>query len=129
MDRLAEVLSKHRTYRATAGGPGIDRQGLTEDLANLAKNLRRVFWITAAMIAFAFIIQIVIAIVYLKVPTVLAGVAGTMGLTIVGAVDRMNRVGREMAQTHLLITLCDRLTVDQIANTVNTIFEGQFKSK
>jgi hypothetical protein len=127
--RLTEILSKHKTYRATAGGPGIDRRGLTKDLANLATNLRRVFWITAAMIAFVFIIQIAIAIVYLKVPTVLAGLAGTMGLTIVGAVDRMNRIGREMAQTHLLITLCDRLTTDQIATTVNIILEGQFKSK
>src|SRR5690349_7982975 len=100
MSRLSDVLVRYTPNRIGAGD-NFDAEGLKQALTVVLSDLRRVYAAVAVMIAVVFVVEVVIAVMYVHEPKVLIGIAGAVGLTIAGGIDRMSRLAREMAQTNL----------------------------
>jgi hypothetical protein len=125
MANLKAVLEKHCKISGLLGGTNGSSLKLSEDLVHLATHLRRLSWITSTMIMLVFVFELAVAFFYRENPTVLAGIGGAMGITIVGAIDRMSRLSKEYGKTILLINLCDRLPPNQTAKIVKVLVDKQ----
>jgi hypothetical protein len=120
---LYDFLIKHAPNRLGLGD-NFDPIAFQRDLGSVAADVRRMYWMTAIMIASVFCIEVAVGLFYHNQPFVLGGIAAAIGVTIWGAVDRMGRLAREMAQTNLVLILSERLTSEMIARTVQTLLDG-----
>jgi hypothetical protein len=102
--------------------------GSGADLNALSVNLRRMYWVTAAMIAAVFVVELILAVLYVKQPEILIGIGGAVGLTIAGGIGRMSSLAREMAETTLMVLLSERLTPERLDSIVETLATAR-KSK
>jgi hypothetical protein len=118
--QLAEILSKY-SVNPVGLGPSFEAKQLHAELATAFKNQHRMYWIVAAMIAVVFFVELVIAALNVGQPAVLTGVATAVGVTIWGAVDRMSRLSREMAETSLLIILSEGLSQEALERIVQQL--------
>jgi hypothetical protein len=121
MENLRDILRKYSVPPQVLGTRTVDRDALRAELTRLQVHLRAMAWIAAAMIAIVFIVEIVIAAVYVQSPGVLAGVAGAMGVTIAGAIEAMRRLVRETAQVNLVVIFASELSSDQLVDIINML--------
>jgi hypothetical protein len=123
VSRLYDVLTKHAPNRLGLGD-NFDPIGLRQDLGGVIIDLRRMYWMTAVMIAVVFLVEIALVLRYHEDPPILAAVGAAIGVTIWGSVDRMGRLAREMAQTNLVVILSERLTSDMVERTVQSLLDA-----
>jgi hypothetical protein len=121
LSRLYETLRPFYRPPDALGGDQVDRQALRAALLRLATDLRRLFWVRAAMICVVFIIEIVIGAVYLESPGVLSGIAGAFGLTAAGGIKAMQSVSRDMAEANLLVVLAGELDAETLGHIVDAL--------
>lgn len=120
--RLKELLAKY-TPNPLALGPSFEAKKLQQELQWLLANLRRTYWVTAAMILIVFVFEVLIAAIYIREPLVLSGIAAAIGVTIWGSVERMSRLSKEMAETTLLVTLSDGLSQEAIERVIEQLLK------
>ena len=121
---LQKILSKY-AINPVAMGPTFQAKQLKAELLSSLTNLRRMYWVAAGMVAAVFVLELAIAAFNFGNPVVLSGIAAAIGVTIWGAVDRMSRLSREMAETGLLVTLGDRLSQEAIERIVQQLLIKQ----
>jgi drug/metabolite transporter (DMT)-like permease len=114
-----------RRYATNRGGLGdnFDPLGLTNELRLLSDRLQRIYWMTAIMIIVVYCLLIVVGAIYFREPAVLAGIAAAVGVTVWGAVDRMSRLAREMAETNLLVLVSASLSPESLDRLVQKLLE------
>jgi hypothetical protein len=117
-DRLRSLLKGYAGPSGTLGGGETDRAGLHEALDSLLKNSRAMLWLAVAMAVLLFVAEFIVALLNIDNTKLVAGMAGAMGLTGAGAIDVVRRIAREMAQTHLLIVLCNTLDAEALKPVV-----------
>jgi hypothetical protein len=120
--RLQSILSRFAT-NTVALGPTFQAKQLQAELLSTLANLRRMYWLTAGMIAIVFALELVVAAYNFRDPVVLSAIAAAIGVTIWGAVDRMSRLSREMAETTLLVTLGRGLSQEAIERVVQQLLK------
>jgi hypothetical protein len=121
--RLYEVLTEHAPNRLGLGDD-FDPIGFRQDLGGVIVDLRRMYWMTAMMIVVVFCVEIAVGLFYREDPTILAAIAAAVGVTVWGAVDRMGRLTREMAQTNLTVILSERLAPEMVERIVQSLLDG-----
>lgn len=117
---LLGILSKYST-NPVALGANFQTKQLKGELTSSLTNLRRMYWIAAGMVATVFVLELVVAAFNVANPMALSGIAAAIGVTIWGAVDRMCRLSREMAETSLLVTLGNGLSQEAIERVVQQL--------
>jgi hypothetical protein len=122
MSRLGDILVRYAPNRI-GQGDNFDAEGLKLSLTQLLRDLRWIYAANASMIGLVFVIEVIIAIVYIKEPAVLTGIGVAIGATIAGGIERMSRLAREMAQTSLLVILSERLSQERVEKIVETLVE------
>ncbi|RTM08117.1 MAG: hypothetical protein EKK33_29180 [Bradyrhizobiaceae bacterium] len=120
--KVRELLAKY-TPNPLALGPSFEAQKLQQELQGLLANLRRIYWVTVAMILVVFVLEVLIAAIYIREPLVLSGIAAAMGVTIWSSVERMSHLSKEMAETTLLVTLSDGLSQEAIERVVEQLLK------
>jgi hypothetical protein len=121
MDRLIETLRPFHQPADLMGAEPIDRAALRTALAELEARLGRLYWIRVAMIGAIFLVEIAIALAYHDDASVLAGVAGALGITVAGAVKAMADVSSDMAETGLVLILAGQLDAETMSHIVRTL--------
>jgi hypothetical protein len=122
--RLLAILSKYAS-NPIALGAAFQAKQLREELLSSLTNLRRMYWIAAGMIAAVFALELAVAAFNFGNPMILSGIAAAIGVTIWGAVDRMSRLAREMAETGLLVTLGSGLSQEAVERVVKQLLTKQ----
>jgi hypothetical protein len=121
MDALVDTLRPFHRPADLLGGESVNRTELQAALKVLDARLQRLFWIRVVMIALIFLIEFGFVIAFREEASVLAAVAGAIGITIAGTVKAMAAVNRDMAETGLMVALAGQLDADAITNVVNAL--------
>jgi hypothetical protein len=124
--RLNAILAKYQANRSGLGD-NFDPVGLKTELQAFSTSLRRMYWTTAVMIIIVFCLEVIVGVIYLREPAILAGIAAVVGVTIWGAVDRMSRLAREMAETNLLVVLSGGLSPESLDRVVQKLLDSLSK--
>ncbi|MDB5579586.1 MAG: hypothetical protein JWR80_4762 [Bradyrhizobium sp.] len=122
MSKLDDVLIRYTPNRI-GQGDNFDPEEFRKSLARLVRDLRWVYAANALMIGVVFVVEAVVAIVYIKEPAVLTGIAIAVGATIAGGIERMSRLAKEMAETSLLVILSEKLPQERIEKIVEILVE------
>jgi hypothetical protein len=118
--QLTRILSKY-SVNPLGLGSSFDAKQLHTELDATIRTQRRMYWVAAAMITVVFIAELAVAALNVGNPVVLTGVATAVGVTIWGAVDRMSRLSREMAETSLLIILSEGLSGEALERVIQQL--------
>jgi hypothetical protein len=73
------------------------------------------------MIALAFAVSLSILVFWVDTPASAAALFGATGVTVGGAIEYMRRLGRDIAQTNLLVILCGELDDTSVATVTNAL--------
>jgi hypothetical protein len=103
------------------GGQPIDRELLRASLKSLVKHFRMVMWLATGMVLLLYLVGLGLALNYIDRPKILVGIGGAMGLTFAGAIETVRRIGREMAQTNLLVALSGELDADALKPIITAL--------
>jgi hypothetical protein len=113
------------TYFATPAGAGgtrpIDRDAFRHALQGLLGHYRTMMWGAFAMTTVVFFVEFAIGLVYVREPSVLAGTAGAMGLTVAGSIGVVRSIAKEFAQVGILVALAGELDRETLKPIINAL--------
>jgi hypothetical protein len=121
MTTLLDVMRRFMTPAGTGGSRGIDRDALRLELQGLLRHYRAMMWVALVMTLVLFVAELAVGLIFVEKPSILAGIAGAMGLTIAGSIGGVRVIARELAQIGLVAALAGELDREALKPIINAL--------
>lgn len=118
---LAEFGASGLSFDAGSAHPVPDLSGLRDQLEAVRRGSRTAFAIATGMLVVLFVLCCCLILTYVGRPSVISGVLGASGLSVMGIVSQMIRLWKEKVASDILIALAMNLPDSELRTIIKVL--------